>query len=258
VFNPGERDTIGRFSELANLYDNHRPDYPPAAVDSVMNFANLQPGMRLVDVGCGTGISSRQFAQRALEVIGIEPNIQMRQFAEALGGPVTYREGRADATGLPNSFVDAVLAAQSFHWFPNEPALREFSRILKPGGCVALLWNDRDDADQFTAGYSALMRIHSPDRELSELRQSETGEELLRSAHFEQAARFEFPHHQFLTIEQFVGRAYSVSFAPREEHAKRQFESDLHFLHGRFADDGTVAMRYRTVLYVARKPLVPS
>jgi len=258
VFNPGERDTVGRFSQVANLYDNYRPDYPPAAVDFVLSYAKLEPGMRLIDIGCGTGISSRQFAQRALQVIGIEPNAQMRQIAESLGGPAIYREGRADATGFPDSFADVVLAAQSFHWFPSDAALREFSRILKPVGWVALLWNDRDDGDAFTAGFSALIRAHSPDRELSTLTQSETGRELLRNTHFEQAVRFEFPHQTPQTIEQFVGRALSVSFAPREERARQHFDAALRELHHCFATDGIVMMRYRTVLYLARKPLVPS
>ncbi len=257
MFHPGERDTVGRFSELASLYDSYRPDYPATAIDFIMERAGLQRGMRLIDIGCGTGISSRQFAERGLEVIGIEPNSQMRQIAESLG-VVTYRGGTAEATGMPDTSADAVLVAQAFHWFPTESALRELLRILKPGGWVALIWNDRDDADPFTAGFDSLMRVHSPDPELSALRQSETGMVLLHSQLFDCGERFEFPQQQSLTVEQLLGRANSVSFAPREPLAKQRFETALRELHARFASNGIAALRYRTALFLARKPLVPN
>src|SRR5260370_17526391 len=141
MFHPGERDTVGRFSELASLYDNYRPNYPAAAVDFILEHTGLHPGMRLIDIGCGTGISSRQFAQYGLLVIGIEPNAQMRQIAESLGA-ANYRDGNAEATGMSDQSADAILAAQAFHWFPTEPALHEFRRILKPAGCLALIWHD--------------------------------------------------------------------------------------------------------------------
>src|SRR5207244_9435794 len=90
----------------------------------------------LVDVGSGTGISARQFARLGIRVVGIEPNDEMRNQAgqavlpSRVPAPV-YRAGRAEATGLRESWADAVLAAQAFHWFEPDPTLREFHRILK-------------------------------------------------------------------------------------------------------------------------------
>ena len=79
-----------------------------------------------MDVGCGTGISSRLFAARGVPVIGVDPNDEMRGRAEAAASgdshprlaiaPV-YRAGRAEATGLADGTAAAVLCAQSFHWF---------------------------------------------------------------------------------------------------------------------------------------------
>ena len=59
---------------------------------------------------------------------------------------MTYREGRAEATGLPTAYADVVLSAQAFHWFEPVATLREFHRILKPDGWAILMWNERDDA----------------------------------------------------------------------------------------------------------------
>src|SRR5438132_13665342 len=81
------RDPTVRFTGLADLYTQSRPTYPLEAVDFVLATCNLGPGSVLVDVGCGTGISSRLFAARGLRVIGIEPNAEMRVRALAEHGP---------------------------------------------------------------------------------------------------------------------------------------------------------------------------
>src|SRR4029077_10278716 len=114
----------------------------------------------LVDVGCGTGISTRQFAGHGVQVIGVEPNDAMRARAEAEPGAATIRyiKGTAEATGLPDGCATAVLAAQAFHWFDAPAALREFHRILRPGGAVAVLGNERDESDPCTAAVGAVMR----------------------------------------------------------------------------------------------------
>src|SRR5437660_5872622 len=92
-------DPTGRFSGLADIYARCRPTYPPAAIDFILQHCGLQNGSVLVDVGCGTGISSRLFAGRGLEVIGIEPNAEMRAAANSTQSSAdtpmpAYQEGR--------------------------------------------------------------------------------------------------------------------------------------------------------------------
>src|SRR5437899_2024921 len=117
-----------RFSGLAEGYAKYRPSYPAAAIDFIATRCELGPHSLLVDVGCGTGISSRLFAERGVRVIGIEPNDEMRRQAErvAVGGgesAPTYLKGRAEDTELPDASADAVLAAQAFHWFAPDATL---------------------------------------------------------------------------------------------------------------------------------------
>src|SRR5689334_13001187 len=103
----------GRFSGLADVYARNRPGYPDAAVDFILTRCGLRPGTLLIDVGCGTGMSTRLFAGRGLRVVGVEPNAEMRAQAEAAPAPPgapppAYRDGRAEDTGLPDAAADAV------------------------------------------------------------------------------------------------------------------------------------------------------
>src|SRR5262249_13452482 len=99
---PPPTDPTARFTGLADLYARHRPDYPDDALDYVVSRCGLRGGSLLVDVGCGTGISSRQFALRGVPVLGVDPNADMLRRAEAAplppGVPVPrYRTARAEA-----------------------------------------------------------------------------------------------------------------------------------------------------------------
>jgi ubiquinone/menaquinone biosynthesis C-methylase UbiE len=246
----------GRFTGLAELYAKSRPSYPVAAVDWIVDHCGLESGCRLVDVGSGTGISSRLFAQRGLHVLGLEPNAEMRAKAEGASDPAavppTYVDGRAEQTGLPDHYADAVLAAQAFHWFEPESTLREFHRILKPNGWVMLLWNERDDRDPFTAAYSAIVRS-TPEAAAVELPRSHAGEPLLHSPLFQNAQRVVFANEQLLDEANLQGRAFSASYAPRQPTAAEAFAEALKVVFARFQQDGQVRLQYETSVYVGRR-----
>jgi SAM-dependent methyltransferase len=251
-------DPTGRFSGLAETYARHRPDYPEAALDLILAQVAWDGGEGepplLVDVGSGTGISARQFARRGVRVIGVEPNEAMRQKAErepiADFPPPEYRPGTAEDTGLPAGAADLVVAAQAFHWFDPERALAEFARILRPGGVVALMWNERDEADAFTAAYGVVMRT-GPDAPLLEGGRVRAGEMLGDNPLFAGYRREEFSHGQELDEEGVLGRAFSASYAPREPEAAARFADRLRDAFARHQRDGRVVLRYRTTVHLA-------
>jgi SAM-dependent methyltransferase len=247
----------GRFSGLADVYAGSRPTYPAAAIDVVLSRGRLGPQSLLVDVGCGTGISSRLFAERGVPVIGVEPNPDMRRRAQGhampQGAPVPrYCEGRAEATGLPAGAADVVLAAQAFHWFEADAALGEFHRILKPAGWVVLLWNERDEADPFTAAYGDVIRS-APGAAALEGARARAGEVLLTHALFQNAERIEYANEQVLDEEGLLGRAFSASYAPREPAAADAFAAALRQVFGGYQQQGRVVVRYVTSLFLARR-----
>jgi SAM-dependent methyltransferase len=249
-----------RFTGLADRYARHRPSYPEAALDFIQARCGLGPDARLVDVGCGTGISSRLFALRGVRVIGIDPNDDMRARAEAAPAPAgapspEYRKGTAEATGLPDDCAAAVLAAQAFHWFDAPAALREFARILRPGGHVALLWNEADEADEAdacAAAFAAVLRT-GPGAAAVAGRRRGAGEALLHSPAFEAGRCLTFPNEQAMDEEGLLGRAFSASYAPREPEAVAAFTRRLREVFAAHQRDGKVVLRYVTTVYVARR-----
>jgi SAM-dependent methyltransferase len=250
-FNP-----TGRFTGLAEEYSKYRPSYPAAALDFIVTHCRLGPSSLLVDVGCGTGISSRPFAERGIQVIGIDPNDEMRRQAEetACGRPApAYRNGRAEETGFADGCADAVLAAQAFHWFEAEPTLREFRRILRPGGWVVLMWNERDESDPCTADFGSVVRS-GPDAAAVEVPRGQAGAALLASPLFRDAARHDFVNEQMLDEDGLLGRAFSASYAPREPKAAAEFASALRAVFARWQREGTVTLRYETSVYLAHSP----
>ncbi|AHF91523.1 type 11 methyltransferase [Opitutaceae bacterium TAV5] len=131
---------IERFTGFADHYDRFRPSPPAVLADLLGQLARLGTAKpaRVVDIGCGTGLSTRYWAGRATEIIGVEPTDAMRTQAESHGGEgIVYRKGFSHATGLPDACADIVTCSQALHWMDPLPTFREVARILKPGGVFA-------------------------------------------------------------------------------------------------------------------------
>jgi len=244
-----EMNPTGRFSERAEDYVRFRPSYPVAAVDTVLAGLGDPASLTAADIGAGTGISARLLANRGVKVIAIEPNRAMRDVAEP-HPLVVFREGTAEATGLDDTSVDLAFAAQAFHWFRADEALREFARILRPGARLALVWNRRDGEDPFTTGYRAA--LHEVGVE-SRVEQMEFDPGLIeRSEFFSRFRHCEFPNQQHLDLEGLVGRAMSASYVPNTGPAATKIVALLHALHARHADaEGRVTLLYATEVYLA-------
>jgi SAM-dependent methyltransferase len=245
-----------RFTGLADTYARHRPSYPAEAIDLIVQRCQLNGATLLIDVGCGTGISSRLFAARGIPVLGIEPNDEMRARSEAETQPGTvsprYQKGCAEATGLPDGSAAAVLAAQAFHWFDGSATLREFHRILRPGGWVALMWNERDERDACTADYGRVMRS-GPNAAAVEGTRGRSGDTLLGSSLFENAERINLHNRQELDEEGLLGRAFSASYAPRELAAVATFTAGLRAVFATHQRQGKVVLHYETSIYLGRR-----
>lgn len=130
---------IERFTGFAERYDTYRPHPPPILLVLLTQFATVGTPELVVDLGCGTGLSSRFWSSRARMVIGIEPSADMRSRTE-IKTPfknVCYRRGLSHQTDLPGSCADIVTCSQSLHWMDPLPTFTEVARILRSGGVFA-------------------------------------------------------------------------------------------------------------------------
>src|ERR1700758_3651641 len=160
-------NATSRFSDRVETYIRYRPGYPPEVLHLLRNACGLAPEHRIADIASGTGIWTRVLLENGNRVFGVEPNAEMRQAGERLLAEFdrfTSVPGTAEVTTLPDRSVDVVTAAQAAHWFDRKRARREFVRLLKPGGWLVLLWNERlTDATAFLRAYEQLLLTFGTD-----------------------------------------------------------------------------------------------
>jgi len=243
-----------RFTSRVDDYVRYRPGYPPEIVERLRCVAGLTAADAVADLGAGTGIFTALLLPYAGRVYAVEPNAAMRAAAEArLGRAANFTAvaAPAEATTLPDASVDLVTAAQAFHWFDAAAVGRECRRILRPGGLVALVWNERDTAGSaFLRDYEALLRRHAPDYDRIHARQTDAA---AVAAFFAPGGcdTFGAANVQHFDLPGLLGRTASSSYAPAAgTPAHTAFAADLTALFRTHARDGQVAFRYRTLLYV--------
>jgi SAM-dependent methyltransferase len=244
-------DTVHRFTDRAADYVRYRPTYPAEAVETILDGLGPPEQLIAADVGAGTGISARLLATHGVRVIAVEPGEAMCRAADAHAN-VAWMSGLAEATGLQSDAIDLVLCAQSFHWFQADKALREFGRILKPGGRLAIMWNRRSKTDPLTAGYR--QAINDVGGEVAAESMNFDPDVITRSELFSPPERTTFPNFQRLDLKGLIGRARSASYVPKSGAASDELLRRLRALHERYADPGGfVTMVYETEIYRSNK-----
>lgn len=234
-----------RFGTRAKAYAAFRSSYPAGAIDAVLHGLGPPVALTIADIGAGTGISARLFAQRGAFVIAVEPNAQMRETAEP-HKRVKWRDGTGERTGLPDASVDVAVACQAFHWFATPQALAELRRIARRR--AAMLQYERDERDAFTHAYGEIVRTYATD-----------DTEALRAAAMDVFAQFpdanvprsEHPSVQRLDCESLVGRASSASYLPASGPSADRLRDELRALFDRYERDGHVNLAMVTYALVA-------
>lgn len=206
----------------------------------------------VADLGAGTGIFTEQLLRRGYLVYAVEPNDAMREamtarLAKHLGFHAVA--AGAEATGLPPECVDAVTAAQAFHWFDAVSVRAECLRILKPGGYAFLLWNERLVEGDFLGGYEALIQSYSDD--YAQVDHRNTTEQ--RIAGFYGGGHYHlrtFPNTQAFDWAGLAGRTRSCSYVPAPGHPNHEpLMRRLRKLFDKHEVGGQVHFEYRCRLY---------
>ena len=132
-----------RFTGYPGTYDRYRPKSPVKTLYEILKLYLAQKIETLVDVGCGTGLSTFPWAKYSEHVIGVEPNIDMISAAQEkaltrAARKVNFVRAEAESIPMGSGSAHLVTCSQSFHWMEPKSTLTEFSRILRPNGIFAV------------------------------------------------------------------------------------------------------------------------
>jgi SAM-dependent methyltransferase len=239
------------YGQGAQIYARGRPGFPPQALEWLRQDLRLEPGKLALEIGAGTGKFTKLLTQTGADVVAVEPVAAM--LAQLAAEQPLVRTLRATAQELPiaSASVDAVICAQSFHWFASVQSLAEIHRVLKPGGTLGLIWNVRDQSVGWVAELTRIMAPFEGDAP-----RYDHGEwrAVFPAPGFGLLLERSFPHAHIGSPEQVIAdRIASVSFIAALDEASRSAVLDevraLIAATPALAGHGSVAMPYVTRAY---------
>ena len=243
-----------RFSDRVADYVNFRPSYPAEIVDILKAECALNKHSIIADIGSGTGKLTELLLLNELTVHAVEPNKEMREAAENLFGDNFHFNsvaGEAEATKLADQSTDLITVAQAFHWFNLDKTKREFERILKPEGHIALIWNERNTSLPFQKEYDQMLTEYVPEYSNVNHRNI-TDKDISDFLQPRSVKNFSLPYSQKFDLAGFIGRMNSSSYTPKsdtpESHALNTAATELFIKH---EDSGKIEFSYQSRLCLA-------
>lgn len=243
----------GDFTLLAKEYI-HRTGYSIHVLEALAKYmgALQKPNFIVADVGAGTGKLTENLIEIGLHGYAIEPNSSMREEGLCLtnNSPFQWLEGSGEATSLPDSSVDWVLMGSSFHWTNQPIALKEFRRILKPGGFFTAIWNPRD-LEKNPLHKKIESKIHQI---VPTLQRASSGaavytkdldQILLQSGDFKNLIFIEAPHEVVMSPDRYLGAWRSVNDI-QAQAGPQKFKEILSAIQAEISHSQSIYVPYRT------------
>jgi SAM-dependent methyltransferase len=196
------------FDAAADVYEQARPSYPSEAVQWLV----AATAERVLDLGAGTGKLTRQLVASGFSVVAVEPLPAMRALGQRAAPEATFLEGTAEQIPLPDASVDAVVVAQAWHWVDPGRAVPEVARVLRPGGRLGLVWNDRDERVDWVRQLGEIMHR---DAEAPDLEQPRVGSPFAPLQQHEVEWRHTVSVDELLAM--VTSRSYYITAAPQRQ-----------------------------------------
>ena len=251
----------GDFTGLASNYAEYRPSYAPSVLTALVSLVGKPvEEIDAVDVGAGTGIWTRMVAAAGCRtVIAVEPNDDMREHRarDRQSSVIQWRKGNGEDTGLPAASADFLSMASSFHWVDTDRGLREFHRVIRPGGRFVALWNPRYIEDNPLL-VEIEARLHAIAPELKRVSSGRSGitEQLTRilcdSPLYDDVVYIEGRHQRHMTPARYHGAWRSVNDV-RVQVGEKRFEGFLNYVADRTSGLATIETTYLTRAWTASR-----
>lgn len=256
--NAGKRIVSGDYTHLAKHY-LHRAGYSRLVLDLLGKYVGAA-GSPIADVGAGTGkLTEDLLALGFRNIVAVEPNCAMRKQGEKSIGsaPVIWKKGSAERTGLRTGSVQWLLMGSSFHWTATGKALKEFNRVLRPGGYCTVLWNPRviqgfplheEIEDLIKSMGPTLKRKSSGVGEFTE----HLFETLVSGGWFRNVVYVEACHDVDMTPERFIGLWKSVNDV-QSQLGPKKWRDLMVRIEEMTRNNKTITTRYRTRAWTVRR-----
>jgi SAM-dependent methyltransferase len=240
----------GPYERVAGEYEHGRPGYAPEAVAHIVHELSLGSGSSVLDLGAGTGKLTRMLAERGLQVTALDPSPEMLARLRAVVPAARVLEATAESIPLPAAAVDAVTSAQAFHWFDAKTALTEIHRVLRTGGGVALVWNQRDVSDPIQALLAEL--TDPPERTTPRGWKLDIASLVSESRLFGPVSSVEFRHVQPTSPDKLLDRLRSSSYVAGLPPAER-LSSERRLREGILRKGPVTQIAFTTIVHLAHR-----
>ena len=250
---------LGDFTSLAKNYSESRPDYCPNVLRTIARCVGKDfSDIDCADVGAGTGIWCRMLNSLGVKsAIAVEPNEEMIKFGSnhKLNENIRWIKGSAEETKLAEGTIDWLSMASSFHWTDHALALEEFSRVLRTGGLLSLLWNPRRLNDAGVQGeIERFIKEIKPDLKRVSSGYSQFTEELYdmlsTSQFFENVIYIEGQHSIDMSRERYIKVWRSVNDI-QSQLGPRKFARLMEFIEVATEGQRCISTKYVTRAWVA-------
>jgi len=240
------------FTEAAASYHRARPGYPPEIITWLQTQLALAPGKRALELGAGTGKFTQCLTLTGAQLDVIEPVLAMRAHLLENAPAARVVSGSAESIGLEDNTVDAVLCAQSFHWFATRAVLTEIRRVLKPGGALGLVWNLPDERVPWVAVLEGILRPLEAAAPYAFRRG--TWREIFPDERFSQLECFEFQHvntgtTQCVIVDRVRSLSYIANLPPAQQQEIIEKTKDVIRTHPALGGRRQIEFPYRTYAY---------
>lgn len=243
------------YQKNADKYQSGRPDYAAASLDWMQDALAIGKESKVLDLGAGTGKFTKRICELSDHVIAVEPVAAMRATLHAKLPQVEAIDGNALTIPLADQSVDALVCAQSFHWFASDMAVKEMARVLRPGGKLGLIWNVRDETVDWVA---AITKLITPFEGDAPRYYKGDWKKPLPSAYFSPLEKQSFAQsHDGPAEDVIINRFLSVSFiAAQTEEAQADIAEQLRDLaanHPALKGKEQISFPYVTETYSATR-----
>jgi SAM-dependent methyltransferase len=174
-----QRQAAESFGSDPERYDRARPRYPDVMIERI---AAAAPGRLVLDVGVATGIVARQFQAAGCQVLGVDPDARLAEFARHSG--VEVEVSTFEAWEAAGRRFDAVVSGESWHWVDPVGGAAKAAEVLRPGGRLAVFWITGQPAEGLDEAFVEVYRRVLPESLVARL-----GKRSLEEAHSAMCAK---------------------------------------------------------------------